>query len=191
MSFLKFGLLWSSWQIDPADTTSFSSEFIQIPEWEKVVKFLPLDDLRSKEEWVTLRQGTPQYLTHHVRAEEVINADKSHDINSFPLRNPDAFISGGLHRHVDEWENKYSSDERDKEVLSYIENGVDVTSCFKHFKGNFKGKSYDSDIPPKQYFPNSNSCQHFTSFIKDELLGRIKNGSMRVWARLENVTCRK
>ena len=71
--FLKFDLLWFSWQIESADTASFFSDFIQIPEWEKVVKFQPLDDLRTKEERVTLGKGTPQHLTHHARAEEVIH----------------------------------------------------------------------------------------------------------------------
>ena len=88
-------------------------------------------------------------------------------------------------------EEKLSSGVKDKEVLSYIEQGVDVTSFFKHFKGYFKGKSYDSEMPPRQYFPNSSSCKDFTSFIAAELLDRIKMVLLEFGGKLENVTCHK
>ena len=29
-------------------------------------------------------------------------------------------------------------------MLSYIVEGFDVSSLFRHFKGNFKGRAYDS-----------------------------------------------
>ena len=66
-------------------------------------------------------------------------------------------------------------------MISYIEEGVDVSSLFRHFKGKFKGRAYDSEEPPRQYFPTSSICKPYTSFIKSELLERTKNGSIRVW----------
>lgn len=51
----------------------------------------------------------------------------------------------------------------------WVENGVNVKDLIKHFKGNFKGRSYDSDVPPIQYFPNSNNCHQFVDFICKEL----------------------
>ena len=113
----------------------------------------------------------------------MIHGENCYDINILPLRNPESFVSGGLHKHVDEWRKTLSSEERD-EVLSYIEKGVDVSSLFRHFKGNFKGTAYASEEPPRQYFPNSSSCKPYASFIKSELLERIKNGSMRVWGKV-------
>ena len=133
---------------------------------------------------MTLGKGTPQLPANHVRAEQVLSGYNSYDINKLPLRDPDAFVSGGVHNHVDEWRKILSSGVKDQEVLSYIEQGDDVTSFFKQFKVNFKGKSYDSDMPPRQYFPNSSSCKEFTSFIAAELLDRIKNGSIRVWGKV-------
>ena len=133
---------------------------------------------------MTLGKGTPQLPAHNVRAEQVLSGNNSYDINKLPLRDPDAFVSGGVHNHVDEWRKILSSGVKDKEVLSYIEQGVDFTSFFKHFKGNFKGKSYDSDVSPRQYFPNSSSCKEFTSFIAAELLDLIKNGSIRVLGKV-------
>ena len=133
---------------------------------------------------MTLGKGTPQLPAHHVRAEQVLSGNNSYDINKLPLRDPDAFVSGGVHNDVDEWRKVLSSGVKDQEVLSYIEQGDDVTSFFKQFKVNFKGKSYDSDMPPRQYFPNSSSCKEFTSFIAAELLDRIKNGSIRVCGKV-------
>ena len=71
-------------------------------------------------------------------------------------------------------------------VLSYIEKGVDVSSLFRHFKGNFKGRAYDSEVhlSLRQYSPNSSSCKPFASFFKSELIERIKNGFMRVWGKV-------
>ena len=103
----------------------------------------------------------------------MIHGESCYDINILPLRNPESFVSGGLHKHVDEWRKILSSGEGD-EVFSYIEKGVDVSSLFRHFKGNFKGRAYDSEEPPRQYFPNSSSCKPYASFIKSELLERIK-----------------
>ena len=33
-----------------------------------------------------------------------------------------------------------------------------VDSFFRHFKGNFKGKRYDSAVPPVSFFPKSPCC---------------------------------
>ena len=113
----------------------------------------------------------------------MIHGENCYDINILPLRNPKSFVSGGLHKHVDEWRKILSSGEGG-EVLSYIEEGVDVSSLFRHFKGNFKGRTYGSEEPPRQYFPNLSSCKPYASFIKSESLERIKNGSMRVWGKV-------
>ena len=148
------------------------------------MEFNPIVDQSSPEEsWVILGKGSPQLLAHHARAEQVVRGKEHYDINTLPLRNPDTFVSCGLHNHVNEWRKILSSDERD-EVISYIRDGIDITSLFRPFKGNFKGKSYNRDGPPRQYFPNSSTCKQYASFVKSELLSRIQNGSMRVWGRV-------
>ena len=59
-----------------------------------------MDNQRSQEEWVTLGKGIPQLPAHHVRAEQVLSGYNSYDINKLLLRDPDAFVSGGVHNHV-------------------------------------------------------------------------------------------
>ena len=103
------------------------TDYILVPEWKKVVDFNPSSvRQRSHDEWVTLGKHSPQLRAHHQRAEEAIHGENCYDINILPLRNPESFVSGGLHKHVDEWRKILSSGEGD-EVLSYIEKGVDVS----------------------------------------------------------------
>lgn len=63
-------------------------------------------------------------------------------------------------------------------------NGVDIHDFFNHFKGNFRGKAFDSDLPPKQYLANSVICKQFVDFISAELCNRISTGSIKLLGRV-------
>lgn len=102
------------------------------------------------------------------------------------LRDPNYFVSGQLHENKMQWEKmlKTIDTESKFEVQDWINNGVDISKYFQHFKGNFKGRSYNSNTPPQQFFQNSSSCKPFVNFIKQELIERLKSGSLRLWGRL-------
>ncbi|VDI23480.1 Hypothetical predicted protein [Mytilus galloprovincialis] len=70
------------------------------------------------------------------------------------------------------------------EILDWIKQGVDIRPMFKHFKGNFRGRCYDSSLPKPAYFQNSASCKGFEKFLCDTLLERIANGSLTVIGRV-------
>jgi hypothetical protein len=53
-------------------------------------------------------------------------------------------------------------------------------STFTHFKG----KAYDSDMPPKAWIPNALTCQKFSDFVVNTLISRIKDGSLKVWGKV-------
>lgn len=53
---------------------------------------------------------------------------------------------------------------------------------FYHFKGNFKGKHFDCDIPPKRYFKNASSCKQHVEFITRE---KIASSSIRLLGKVE------
>ena len=55
---------------------------------------------------------------------------------------------------------------------------------FRHFKGNFKGHSYDSDLPPTVFFQNATNCKEFGKFISNTLMERIANGTITVLGRV-------
>ena len=70
------------------------------------------------------------------------------------------------------------------EVLRYILQGVSVHDFFKHFKGQFKGKEYDSLLPPKIFFKNNKICSEHEDFISATILERTANGSMSIWDKV-------
>lgn len=65
------------------------------------------------------------------------------------FRNLDSFQAGSLHNHVDFWENLISSTGYScpkVSLLKIMREGVKVYDFFRHFKGNFKGRRYDSGV---------------------------------------------
>ena len=98
------------------------------------------------------------------------------------FRNPDSFQAGSLHNHVDFWENLISSTGYScpkVSLLQIIREGVKVSNFFQHFKGNFKGRSYDSAVPPVSVFPNS-LCSHRFDFIDSTVLDWVSQGVIKV-----------
>ena len=100
------------------------------------------------------------------------------------FRNPDAFVAGRLHRHVDKWEEILAQHPKQDEILSYIKYKVNVKDFFTRFRGDFQGTFYDSPCPPRTEFSNNKSCLGFEDFISSTILERVKNGSLSVWGRV-------
>ena len=125
------------------------------------------------QQWVNYRGEALQPPFHFSSAEEVA-ADEQFDFKNLPFRNSKFYLSGNIHENMSRWEEIGASDE----VLYWIRNGVDVTKYFKHFKGNFKGKSYDCNEPPRIVMPNSKSCLEFKDFILSSITERLQNGSI-------------
>ena len=83
------------------------------------------------------------------------------DLAQLRFRHPDYFQAGSLHNHADFWEDLIFSTGctcPQVNLLQTIREGVRVDSFFRHFKGNFKGKRYDSAVPPISFFPKSPCC---------------------------------
>ena len=83
------------------------------------------------------------------------------DLAQLRLRHPDYFKAGSLHNNVDFWEDLiFSTGYTCPQVnlLQIVQEGVRVDSLLRHFKGNFKGKRYDSAVPPIFFFPKSPCC---------------------------------
>ena len=65
-------------------------------------------------------------------------------------------------------------------LLQIIREGVKVYDFFRHFKGNFKGRHYDSAVPPVSVFPNSPCCRRFCDFIDSTVLDWVSQGVIKV-----------
>ena len=100
------------------------------------------------------------------------------------FRDPDSFMAGELHHHVDAWETVLEGFYKKQELLGYIFSGVSVFDFFQPFKGKFKGQSYSSDMPPQIHLSNSASCKGFEDFISNCILDRIANGSLAIWGKV-------
>ena len=99
------------------------------------------------------------------------------------FRNPDSFVAGEVDHHYDVWNYILTDYFKRDEILKYISKGVSVYDFLQPIKGMFKGKSYDSDIPPKASFHNSNTCSKFEDFISSTILERVHNGSLSIWGK--------
>ena len=111
------------------------------------------------------------------------------DITTLRFRNPDVFIAGQLHLHSEVWEKiaSLSTYDRADEVLDWIKNKVSLFKFFRPFKGHFKGRAYDSVIPPRIEFDNNKSCNNFVDFIVNTLLERVCSGAISVLGRVGEV----
>lgn len=109
------------------------------------------------------------------RARDVLKDNSPFDVSLLPLRDPDHFVSGQIYNHFDEWKFILETNINDDKycVLDWLEHGVDINKFFHLFKGNSKGRNFDSNTPPKLYFQNSASCAIYADFISRELCERI------------------
>ena len=124
------------------------------------------------------RRDSPAYNLR-VTAEDA-SKGKDFCLEELSFRDPNHFIAGHLHDYEKEWKKIDTPDL----VLNWINNGLDIVPMFKHFKGNFKGKSFDYDFPPPAYFPNTKNCKDYSDFIAETLLDRIRNGLVSVIGRV-------
>ena len=99
------------------------------------------------------------------------------------IRDSEYFVAGELHYHYKTWEHILRGFHKRDEILRYIREGVSVHDFFQHFKGDFRGKTYDSDLPPKSFFPNNRICDKFADFISETIIERVENGSLSIWGR--------
>ena len=87
---------------------------------------------------------------------------QSLSITDLPFLDPNAFLPGQIYLHARDWEHIVARAPYDEayEVLNWVKNKVSVHKSFRHFSGSFKGRHFDSDIPPPMVFDNNKSCDN-------------------------------
>ncbi|MES9881504.1 MAG: reverse transcriptase domain-containing protein [Sedimenticola sp.] len=148
-----------------------------------------LHECRHNPTWTTMGGETPT-LPVSVTAEAVLKDNIAFDVNVLPVRDPNVFVAGQLHTCSSEWSKILisNSDHTSATVGSWISHGINVHDFFAHFKGNFKGKAYDCDMPPKQYFPNSNMCKDHVDFIMGQICENIRSGAVSILGNVGTCT---
>jgi len=109
-------------------------------------------------------------------------------LRNLRFRNPDDFQEGSLHAQLVVWEKLLSHVSHEHvELMDIIKEGVNVEQFLTHFKGDFKGKSFDSDRSPPIVLENSKSCAQFSNFISTTIFQWMLTGLLSVWGEIGQV----
>lgn len=73
--------------------------------------------VRETPVWVTLQGNIPSSTTHVPSSEEVLDGE-SFDINDLPLRDPEQFVSGQIHRNSLKWQEMLGNNDQGGNVLA-------------------------------------------------------------------------
>ena len=110
-------------------------------------------------------------------------------VDELLFRDPEHFVAGELDKHAANWaEIVKLAPLHWEEVLSWIGNKVSIFPYFRHFKGTFNRKRYDSDQPPHRFFRNNLSCKQFGEFVRRTLLSRLKSGAISLVGKVGQVS---
>ena len=105
------------------------------------------------------------------------------------IRNPDTFVAGNIHACFPAWESitKIAPFKLTPNILRWIQDCVDVREFFQPFKGQHKGESFNSALPPRRIFHNAISCKPFAQFISDTIVNRLSSGANSLWGKVGDV----
>ena len=123
--------------------------------------------------WVDWR-GNPSGASMRVttipkeRLQKVVQGDALGSVSELQFRDPDHFCAGELHNHVNRWEEIVGDfpSLQQARVVRWVREKVSVEEYFRPFRGNFKGRSYNSLRPPSVQFRNNPSCRPFVDFVR-------------------------
>jgi hypothetical protein len=134
--------------------------------WEPELDFSPHDITPPPPRWVCfdgLEPDKSKGMTvnnAHISEQflqDVLHGEKLADVTLLIFRDPKRFTAGNLHSKIDQWQfiSAHSPYQETPIVLDWIQNNVNVHDFFRPFKGDFKGESFSSDVPPAKLFTNS------------------------------------
>ena len=137
--------------------------------------------------WVDLHgaAASPPPLNRLPSPADVLSGSAAPDFAGLRLRNPKSFYFGNLHQFANQWDSFMSGLPCYESVRPWVHHGVHVPSFFSHYQGEYKGRSFDSVIPPPMYFQNDIArCIEFKDFITTTILQRLKEGSIKWLGRV-------
>ena len=158
--------------------------------------FMPLEaEEKSKDRevrWVSL-EGKPslEIITSEdacLTQGQGIVAGETPTLQDLSFRDPDSYKSGQLRTRIGLWEKHLDGYEPAKDVLEWLEHGVDVEKFIKALKGSFMDVKYESAEPTTRVFKNHYSCKQFSQFVTETILQHIESGAIpRVWCKVGEV----
>ena len=92
-----------------------------------------------------------------------------------------------MHDNPDLWDVVLEESEDGPVVSKWLRQGVDIFDFFQPFKGKYRGREFDSTVPPQMYFANAPSCRDFVPFINETLTKRLIEGSVELLGKTSEV----
>ena len=121
--------------------------------------------------------------------EDVISGQARAGVSMLTFRVPDSFVAGNRDNHFLAWERiaNIAPFDLTPKILLWIKNCVDMQDFFQPFKAQYRGKNFDSTLPPQRIFSNTPSCKPFAQFISDTVIDRLRTGAIFLWGRVGEV----
>ena len=95
------------------------------------------------------------------------------------FRDPHTFVAGNIHACFPAWESiaKIAPFKLTPNILrrTFYAGSRTVREFFQPFKGQYKGKHFNSALLPPRIFPNAISCKPFAQFISDTIVERLSS----------------
>ena len=110
------------------------------------------------------------------------------DLALLRFYDPSHFRAGNIHGKSYVWQNLIpNSPCGEVDLFEIIRERVRVEHFFRPFRGNFKGRAYDSDIPPPVVIISSATCAKFSQFVSDTIIQWVAAGIIAVWGPVDHV----
>ena len=116
---------------------------------------------------------------------DVLGGSVRPDFDGLRLRCPGSFRCGNLHQSAPQWDALMTGVKGYGVVRPWVHGGVHLPDFFEHYSGVFRGRHFDSVIPPPMYYQNDNvRCAEFVDFIGRTILTRLAEGSIKWLGRV-------
>ena len=134
---------------------------------------------------VTGKAAPPPLLNQLPLPSDVLSGAVRPDFDGLRLRSPDTFRCGNLHQFPNQWDSFMTNIRGYDVVRPWIHKGVHIPDFFERYTGEYKGRSFDSVVPPPMYFQNDNErCAEFVDFVGKTIMTRLAEGSIKWLGRV-------
>lgn len=158
----------------------------------KIGEFDPVKaqrELRHAPSWMDFKGNCvrPPGCVGPASAEQVARGESDADIGSLPFRNPNEFVAGGIHEHLQEWDKILPDNDEGNMIRGWVKEGIDAEEFFVEFKGKFKGQDFDSPKPPSFFQTNAPVCDKFVEFVSSTLEEWVRCGAIVLLGKVGEV----
>jgi hypothetical protein len=142
-----------------------------------------LVEVRSNNDVVwTDRHGNPADPPNYDKLpdpHEVLKGEVLPNLDMIRFKSSETFVAGGLMESYGTWKGMFGGMEGFPEVAKWLNEAIDLYNFFIHFTGNYKGRKFNSTVPPCMYFQNAPNCVEHKEFVEEAIVKGLRNGAMR------------